>query len=1221
MDERISFHERLKRARESRNWTQADLAEKLDCATKTVNRWENDQIPQARYRRQLCELFEMSAEELGLIQSDNQQRPSLSPSPSHSPPQIPDVSTLVSDPISPSVNGKTPVTPETYSPADDVVDKTISASHVQRNQVFHSASLREDWDEAPYLERLYGRDQELVDTGCWIEEERCRVVAVLGVGGVGKTVFATTLARQIASSFDNVFWRSLRDAPPLPRILQQAIHFLSHQQQGQLPKGVDGQIRLLMQCLQAQRCLFVLDNVESIFQSGKQTGTYREGYEDYGKLFQRIGEMPHQSCLILTSREKPKEVTRLQGNDTAVRVLRLPGVGEVAGRAMLAGKKLFGIDEHWRELIDLYAGNPLALQLIAVQIQDVFSGDIARFLEVEQSTLGDINDLLEQQFQRLSAQERTILYWLAIEREPVSLADIQEDMVRSLSKGELFETLHSLRRRSLIESREGGRFTLQPVIMEYIINYLLRRMQKEFREDTFGAWTGYALVKAQAKDYVRESQQRFILAPLSERLLLIEGREELRQQLMKMLSTQRHASPSMRNYLAGNIINLLIHMGYDLRGMDFSSLLICQAALQQAVLPEVNFSHAHFIDSTFSYAFGNVVSLAFSPDGNLLAAGSATGEIRIYQAQSNKLLLTCSGHNDAVWSLAFSPDGQQLASSSDDMSVRVWNTKTGYCQHLFKEHTNRVRAVAFSPDGCLLASGSDDQTIRIWHVESQQCLANLSDHSGRIWSLAFSPDGQVLASGSTDRTIRLWDVATWQCIKTIQGADNWIRSVRFHPAGSILASGSDDHLVRLWDVESGDCLKTLQGHGNRVWSVAFSPDGRLLASGSEDKMTRVWDVETGQCLQTLHAHTHGIRAVAFHGDGNTLASGGDDQCLRLWDVKTGRCLRTLQGYANRIWSVAFSGDGETLVSSGEDQSIRLWDVAARRCVKTLHEPEHGIRFVACSPNGRMLASCGEDQTVRLWDAESGRCLRILKGHANWVREVVFSPDGSLLASGDEDHLICLWEVSTGRSLRTLVGHTDWIRSLAFSSDGQLLASGSDDWTVRLWNIRTGECLKVLQGHTNRVRSVTYSPNGRLIASASEDRTIRLWNSEDGICVKELQGHTGWVLSVVFSPDGFLLASGSDDQTVRLWQVNTGQCLNILSRHDGRVRSVAFHPGGALLASGGYDGLILLWDVQTDTCTGTLIGERPYEGMNITSVQGLTEAQKEALRALGADEQM
>lgn len=1195
------FHQQLRRERERHNWSQADVAEKLGVDVKTVNRWEKgSRKPLPYYRQKLCQLFNKSPEEFGLFENVNHDQ-------------------AITSPLA-AIHPQTSNTSESASTSTSL----LSERHLindSSSPLHHS--LHADWGEAPHTGRFYGRMRELDMLTEWIIDDYCRLVAVLGMGGVGKTTLTAELVQQVQEQFKYIFWRSLQNAPPLEHILQQCIQFVSGQQRADLPKSIDEQISLLIQYLRDHRCLLVLDNAESILQVGERAGQYQKGYESYGILLQRVGEVQHMSCLLLTSREKPREVVRLEGKTLPVRSLHLHGIGYVEGQELLKEKDIFGSHEQWKALIDLYSGNPLALQLVSGSIEGVFEGDIARFLAEKEFTFGDINDLLDQQFLRLSTREQEILYWLAIEREAVPLQEIREDFVRSPSKGELLEALDSLQRRTLIETRGAARFILQPVILEYVTRRLIKQVYEEFigvAETTIGVWTNYALIQAHTRDYVRDSQMRLILGPVAEQLLDTLGKDGIEQKLRDWLYSKRQVPSRHHSYLAGNALNLLIYLDYDLRGSDFSSLTIRQAYLQNVALPEVNFANALFEASVFTNTFGNIHTVAFSPRGELLATGTATGDIWIYQAPGGTPLLNCRGHTDGVWSVAFSSDGHLLASSSDDQTIRLWDVGTGQCLKILQGHTNRVRAIAFSPNNMVLASGSDDKTIRLWAVSTGYCFKTLHGHADRVWSIAFSPDGNVLASGSTDQTIHLWDVSTDYGFKTLQGHTQGVRSLAFSPDGNFLVSGGDDQTVRLWDVSVTQCVKVFRGHTNRVWSVAFSPDGQTLASGSEDRVIRLWDVDSSLCLKILQNHVQGIRSVAFSPDIRILASGGDDQAVRLWDVGTGYCLKTLQGYTNRIRCIAFSPDGSMLVSASEDQTIRLWHFSTGHCFCTLQDRTHLVRWVAFSPDERTIISGGGDQTVRLWDISSGRCFYILQGHTNWVWAVAFSPDGQTIASGGEDQTVRLWDVSSRHCLYALQGHTSWVRSVAFSPNGAVLASGSDDQTIKLWEIHTGRCLKTLEDHTGRVRSVAFDPNGHTLASGSEDQTVRLWDITTASCLRTLQGHTNWVRSVAFSPNGNTLASSGDDQTIRLWEVSSGHCLHILRGHANRIRSITFRSDGQTLASADDDGMIKIWDTRTAETLKTFSSERPYEHMNITSVSGLTEAQKAALKLLGAIEE-
>lgn len=1087
------------------------------------------------------------------------------------------------------------------------------------------AYTRQDLREAVDVSIFYGRSVELATLEEWIVQERCRLVAVLGIGGIGKTALSVRCAEQISHEFKYVVWRSLRNAPPVEDIVTNLIHFLSNQQvtETSLPERVDDRVSQLLEYLQDHRCLLVLDNFESILRGGDRAGYYREGYEGYGEFLRRVGEVTHQSCLMLTSREKPKEVASLDGVALPVRALQLNGLKQVEGQEIFKSKGLFASESELRVLVECYAGNPLALKIVTTTIRDVFDGNISEFLSQGTAVFGDIRDLLDQQFERLSDTEKEIFYWLAINCEPVSLSTLRSDIVLPVPQPKLLEAVESLTRRSLIE-KSAVLFTLQPVVMEYVISRLIEQVCEEIVNHKIRLFRSHSLLRAQGKDYVRDTQVRLILQPVIDRLLAVfKSKRNIENQLTKILAMLREYSPLELGYTGGNVINLLCQLQTDLSSHDFSFLTIWQADLRRVNLHNANFAHANLAKSVFTETFGSIFSIAFSPDGKLLAmTDNTSGEIRLYQVRNGQKLLTYKGHTGWVWSVAFSPNGNTLASAGTDLVVKLWNVRTGQCLKTLQGHTHRVGAVAFSPDGCTIASGSDDQTVRLWDVSTGKCLRILQVHTDWVRSVAFSPNSKTLASGSHDHTIKLWEISTGECFRTLQGHTDWVWSVAFSPDSQMLASGSVDQTVRCWDVNSGRCLRTLQGHSNRVRSVTFSPDSHTLISGSEDSSVRFWDVQTGKSLISLLGHSKGVWSIALSPDGTTLASGSEDQSVRLWDVNTGRCLTTLQGYSNRVLSVAFNPQGNTLVSGNEDSSVRCWDVSTGECFQTLRGHTKWVCSVAFSRDGQTVISGSEDQTVRCWDVSTGKCfkiLHILEGHTDLVWVIALSPDGHTLASESDDNNVRCWDVSTGECLRTLQGHTNRVRSIAFSPDGNKLSSGSQDHTIKLWDVSTGECLKTLQGHTDCVWSVAFSPDGKTLVSGGTDHTVRLWDANTGQCLKTLQGHTGWVLSVAISLDVYRIASGSADQTVRLWDMITGQCLKTLQGHTNWIRSVKFSPDGRTLASSSEDETVKLWDVLTGECLKTLLSSRPYEGMNITGVTGITEATIASLKALGAVE--
>jgi WD40 repeat protein/transcriptional regulator with XRE-family HTH domain len=1031
-----------------------------------------------------------------------------------------------------------------------------------------------DWGQAPDIQDFYGRESELTTLEQWIEEDSCRVIAVCGIGGVGKTTLSTVLARRVAVNFDYVLWRSLRDVPSLETILRDCISLFSNRKHQDIPEHLDNQISLLIEYLQRKRCLILLDNFDSVLVRS-ETDQDVVSYADYAKFLERLGEVQHRSCLIITSREKPEEVAHLEGI-MPVRIYTLSGIKSSEVQRILKGKGLFGKEDAWDDLTLRYSGNPLALKLISTTIHDVFEGDITAFLEEGGTVVEDIEKLLDEQFDPLSEGEREVLFWLAIEREAVSLKDLREDYVHLDSNKRLMEELWALRRKSLVESNGAKQFYLQPVIMEFVTEKFVEQVYKEIETGEYHLFERYPFIKAQAKDYLKNGQVRFILQPLTRRLINKLGREGYEKKLKDILVWLRENRRHIPGYMAGNILNMLIELGCNLRGYDFSHLVVWQAYLQGVALPEVNFSHASLTKCIFTDTFGSILSVALSPNGEMLAAGTANDEVRLWQVATATPLQNIQGHTNRVRAVAFNLEGNTIVSGSDDQSVRLWDAKTGQCLRTLYGHTNRVRAVAFNADGNTIISGSDDGTVRLWDVEKSRSRV-LQGHTGQVYAVAFSPDGKTLVSGSEDQAVQFWDVETGQCQQTLTEHGNRVRTVAFTSDGQRVVSGSDDRTVRLWDVESYQCLSIMEGHTNRVRSVAFSTDGEAVVSGSDDQTVRLWNSRTGQCLKMLQGHTIRIYSIAFNADGKKIISGSDDKMLRLWDVETQQCVKTLQGHAGRIYSIDFSSDGKTVVSGSDDQTVRIWDI------------------------------------------ETGQ-YKTLQGHTNWVRSVSFSPDGSMVASGSQDGSILLWDVKTGQRIGNLVGHLNWVRAVRFSPDGKTVVSGSDDQRIHLWDVKTLEPLNTFSGHTKGVRAVCFSPDGKLVASGSDDQTIRLWEVKTGRVFKIFEEqHSYWVLTLAFNHEGTILASGSEDQTIRLWDISSGQCLHVLSGHTNGVYSVCFSPNENLLASGSNDGMIKLWDVQTEECLKTLRNDRPYEQMDVTDVRGLTLAQEAMLRALGAVE--
>jgi WD40 repeat protein len=619
-----------------------------------------------------------------------------------------------------------------------------------------------------------------------------------------------------------------------------------------------------------------------------------------------------------------------------------------------------------------------------------------------------------------------------------------------------------------------------------------------------------------------------------------------------------------------------------------------------------------------------IMSLAFSPDGKMLAVGcqrmnqpNVLGEIHFWDVKAGKEAPAVQAHVGGVLALAYSSDGKTLATAGTDQ-VKLWDAQTMGERHTLEGHIGEIRAVAFAPGDKIVASAGADRTIRLWKTASGAQQQILEGHTDRVTRLAFSRDGAKLVSGSADGTVRVWNVekGEQQAVFALTPGQE-IRSLAFG-AETLLAAGLWDGRVKVWDASKAlakttpvlPLLPTLTAKGpDEIASFQADPRGASVLQFSRidetlfiggNETLRRWELPELKHVAALPAHVGPINALAVSRDGRSLAVSATGDRIYLRDGATGKLQRTLKVVSEGplpavVNCLAFAPDGKILAvgfhnpaSPPNTGQLTLWDLESFREVKrTRPSAAEGLSALAFSSDGKTLVSAGH--VVKVWDAQTLEERQVLREHNGPVRDLAFSPNGSVLATSGDDRLIRLWDPATWKEVRRpLEGHSQAKVCLAFSSDGKWLASGSGDGTMRVWDVATGDIKtwrKLPPATFPFSMCLAFSRDDKMLAALRGNET-KVWDFEKLLKSKpapllpttvqdpqkpELVAHVKpagtEVAGVRFSPDGSTLAIGYFDGTLKLYDTaDFRERANITGQ--GFMHTIDFSKDGKKMAVAG-----------------------------------------------------
>ena len=1048
-----------------------------------------------------------------------------------------------------------------------------------------------------------------------IDDPDNHLIMIYGFGGIGKTALISEYCKAFEDTNQNIAYFDLTNVPSFEEI---AILILSNIYEDTTDYNIRSEYMLIEQIRQhikEKSVILIFDNLESIMKSGTGCGEIMNNFRGYESLFKLFKDYNNSSTIILVGREK---FTFMPNGEEGLYIEQLNGLNGEQTQSLLIN---FNLSGNFDELSKKFSGNPLALKLASVYIEEDFNSNINDFLDSSEVPI-EVYKLLDQHFDRLDEIGKIILLLLAVERDSMTKDSIYDKIVKIPISNKSSQPFKHLQNRCLIETsienKSENSYFLQGIILEYLSEYIVKTLVNEICNCNPYYINLIPLINTTSKEYNIESQKRVLIAPIFDAILDAEGKPSLTKKLKNIISKIEF----IRSYAIGNIINILSQFETIISDYDFEEKYIINADLRYVSLNNIKFDKSYFEGVLWRNTFGILIDVKFTHDDKFIIGGSTAFNIHMWNAENLKFECEIKGHTD--WVRSVDSNAKYIASSSNDEKVFIYeNTfKNKIGESCF--HNNRVRKIRFSPlyDDIIFCA-DDDAKIFVWNISknTHHVLGTKKfRHKKPIWDFVFVNNGKNIVSVSDDRTIRLWDIEN-NTSEILYTYDNSIKSIAYDGSDTIFC-GCDDGVIIQYCIREKKILKHCK-HSKTVWGLDYNNKIDRLLSCSSDGKVLIWSYELNQrlCIEKIIiAHQNVIWSAHFNNKGTLFVTSGEDNEFKVWSVETYLPLYSVKGHTNLLRTIAVSDESNTIIVGGDDSVIREYNQEDRKIQYRYKAHRNRVRHLDWSQDGKCFISVSDDMSLIIWDKLT-RNHKEYFGHEKRVWGAAFLNENKFASVGEENN-VYLWEKDNPAPQKKLKGHTNWIWDITYCSSKRIFATASEDGTCILWDADTLKKHK-LQDHLKWLFAVAFSPSGNKLITTSADKTACIYNVDNKTMFCKLPEHAGWIWSAVFLSE-YIVVTGSQDSIIRVWQLfEDGRCelIRRLDRHESWVVALDYSKKNNVFYSASADQTVKIWNAETYEYLGDLHIDKPYDNISIDSIEGLTNAEILSLIQLGANQRI